>query len=152
MVTAVIIFGFYLITSIISFGVGFFILPGLFLFADIQFAIGTVIGVFYFLKRRRQNQSILLYSILVGIIGGIIAAFLIAGYQAIILIVSASLGFLVNVSDFIGYILYGLISGVFIGFLIGVIIAVYYMYREVKDESPQKKEEDEFFKDLIEEE
>ena len=139
-VSAVTTFVAFLITSIISIFVGFFVLPGLFLFADAQFSIGTVVGVVYFLKNRRKDQSILLYGVIVGVIGGIGAAFIIAIYQWI----------LVDFYWFVGSLISGLISGLFVGLLIGVIVCIIYMYKEVKEESPKKKEEEDFFKDLLE--
>ena len=142
LVSAVITFAAYLITSIISFIVGFFILPGVFLFVDLQFLIGTVFGVIYFIKKRRPDQSILLYCVVVGIVGGIFAALFISIYQWILL---------VDIYMFVIYFIPCLITGVFIGFLIGVIISVYYMYKEVKGERPEKHYDDDFFKELIEE-
>ncbi|MFX1378300.1 MAG: hypothetical protein ACFFA4_04335 [Promethearchaeota archaeon] len=142
LVSGVITFTAYLITSIISFIVGFPFLPGYFLVADIQFLIGTVFGVIYFIKKRRPDQSILLYCVIVGIVGGILAALFISIYQWVLFL---------NIYMFVIYFIPCLISGVFIGFLIGVIISVYNMYKEVKEERPEKHYDDDFFKELIEE-
>lgn len=139
-ISAVTTFVAFLITSIISIFFESFVLPGFFFFADIQFSIGTVVGVVYFLQNRRKDQSILLYGVIVGIVGGIGAAFFIAIYQWII----------VNFYYFVGSLIAGLISGVFVGLLIGVIICIIYMYKEAKGESPQQAEEEDFFKDLLE--
>ncbi|MFW9969677.1 MAG: hypothetical protein ACFFDF_05710 [Candidatus Odinarchaeota archaeon] len=142
-VSGVITFVAYLITSIISFVVGYFVLPGLFLFADLQFLLGSFFGVLYFMKMRRRDQSILLYGIVVGVVGGIVGAFFIAIYQWILLI---------NIIYFAIYFFPSLISGAFMGFLVGVLISVYYMYKQVKEETPERKADEEFFKDLIEDE
>lgn len=130
----------YIIISIISVIVLGFIWPGFFLFADLQFSLGTVFGVYYFIKTRQPDQSILKYGVIIGIVGGMISAFFISLYQILLL----------DSSYFLGYLLGGLISGVFVGFLIGVIICVYFMYKEVKEERPEKHYDDDFFKDLIE--
>lgn len=131
----------YIIISVISLLVGFLIFGGIFIFADLEYGLGTLFGVIFFLKNRRQDQSILKYGIVVGIVGGIISSFFISLYQWILLL---------YFYYFIRFLIYTLISGVFIGFLIGAILSGYYMYKEVKGERKEEYYDDEFFKDLIE--
>ncbi len=140
-ISALITFIAYLIISIASILVGEVLFRGFFLFADLQFIVGNVVGIIYFIKNRQPDQSFLKYCVIIGIVGGILSALFIAVYQWILLL---------SVQIFFLYLVSGLISGFFVGLLVGVIISVYAMYREVKTESPEKKEEDDFFKDLIE--
>jgi hypothetical protein len=132
----------YLVTSIISFIVGYFIYTGFILLFDLQFLIGTIFGVIYFIKTRRTDQSILAYGVIVGVCGGILAAFFIGIYQWIILL---------DPAYFIQYFLGSLITGALGCFLIAVIICVLYMYREVKKETREEEyDKEDFFKDLVE--
>lgn len=131
----------YIIISVISMLVGFNIYSGYLLFADLEFVLGTLFGVIFFLKNRRPDQSILKYGIVVGIVGGIVSSFFISLYQWILLF---------YFSVFIAYLVAHLISGVFVGLLIGAILSGYYMYKEVKGERKEEYYDDEFFKDLIE--
>lgn len=131
----------YIIISIISLSVGFDIYPGYFLFADLEYTLGTLFGVIFFLKNRRPDQSILKYGIVVGIVGGIISSFFISLYMWILLF---------YFSFFVAYLVTTLITGIFIGLLIGAILSAYFMYKEVKGEGKEEYYDDEFFKDLIE--
>jgi hypothetical protein len=140
-ISAVITFIAYLIISIASILVGFVLFRGFFLFADVQFAIGNVVGIIYFIRTRQPDQSFLKYCVMIGIVGGVLSALFISVYQWILLL---------SVELFFLYLVSGLISGVFVGLLVGVIISVYAMYKEVKAESPEKKEVDDFLEDLIE--
>lgn len=131
----------YIIISVISMLVGFNIYPGFFLFADLEFVLGTLFGVIFFLKNRRPDQSILKYGIVVGIVGGIISSIFISLYMWILFF---------YFSFFIAYLVNTLITGIVIGLLIGVILNFYFMYKEAKGEDKEEYYGDEFFKDLIE--
>ncbi|MEE9379680.1 MAG: hypothetical protein V3V33_16770 [Candidatus Lokiarchaeia archaeon] len=128
----------YIIISIISLAVGVVVYRGYFLFADLEYLLGTVFGVIFFLKNRREDQSILKFGIIVGIVGAIISSIFISLYQWILLF---------YFYYFLVYLAYSLISGVFIGLLFGAILSAYFMYKEVKGE---KYIDDDFYKDLIE--
>ncbi|MFX0023483.1 MAG: hypothetical protein ACFE9S_14250 [Candidatus Hermodarchaeota archaeon] len=139
-ISAVITFIAYLIISIASILVGVVLFRGLFLFADVQFAIGNIVGIIYFIKNRQPDQSFLKYCIMIAIVGGVLSALLISVYQWILLL---------SVEFFLLYLVSGLISGFFVGLLVGVITSVYAMYKEVKEESPEKKEVDDVLKDIF---
>jgi hypothetical protein len=131
----------YIIISIISIAIGVPVYTGYFLFADLEFLLGTIFGEIFFLKNRREEQSYLKFGIIVGVVGGIIASIFISLYQWILLFYFAY---------FVAYLVNTLISGIFIGLLIGAILSAYFMYKEVKGERKDEYYGDEFFKDLIE--
>ncbi|MFX0008148.1 MAG: hypothetical protein ACFFAV_15675 [Candidatus Hermodarchaeota archaeon] len=140
-ISALITYIVYLIISIASILVGFVLFRGFFLFADVQFAIGNIVGNIYFIRNKRPEESFLKNCVTIGIVGGILSALFISVYQWILFL---------SIDFFFLYLVNGLISGFFVGLLVGVIISVYAMYKIAKSESPEDKEVDEFFKDLVE--
>ncbi|MFX1363690.1 MAG: hypothetical protein ACFFCE_09220 [Promethearchaeota archaeon] len=116
---------------------------GLYLIYDVQFLIGTVIGVFFALKNRTRNQKILTCGMLVGIIGGIISALLISLLYTLI--------YAPNIIVFLVFFLYIVLTAIPVGLLGGGIISAYYMYLDMKRENVEEDRYDEdFYKDLIE--
>ena len=61
---------------IIEFATGFQF-GGFYVSNDIQFILGTIVGVIFTLRYREPHQAILKYGIIVGILGGIMASALI---------------------------------------------------------------------------
>lgn len=136
----------YLISAIITLVsyiiiVGFFFYGGTILYADIEFVLGTIFGVIFTLNNRQEDQSIMATGAIVGIVGGIISSALIGLYQMILA---------PHIFVFVYYFGTHIISGIAIGLIGGAFIATYYMYKEIKGESKEEDEEDDFFKDLIE--
>ncbi len=136
--------GSYIIISFISIIVGFEF-AGFFLYADIQFALGTIFGVIITLNNRQQDQSILKSGVIVGITGGILSSVFIGLYQMILNAILIA----PNIYFFIYYFATHIISGIVIGLIIGAIISTYYMYKETKGESEKETLDDDFFDDLI---
>lgn len=123
---------------------------GVILFGDIQFLIGSVIGVYIAIKNKKPNQSILKYGIITGIVGGIFTSILIALFDWILY----SLRVGVNIYSFFILLLLMLLSGIAVGLLGGAGMGAYFMYKEVKGEriKEDKGLDEDFFKDLIEDE
>lgn len=137
--------GSYITISIISI-IGGFIFDGLYLFADIQFALGTIFGVIITLKNRQQEHSIIKSGAIVGITGGILSSVFIGLYQMILL----AIFYFPDISIFFIYFGVSVISGIAIGLIGGALIGSYYMYKEMKGEREDEHLEDDFFDDLIE--
>ncbi len=116
----------------------------LYLIYDLQFLIGTVIGVFYALRNRSKNQKILSCGIIVGIFGGIMSAFLISLLDTLI--------YYPNIVFFLVWFLNVVLTGIPVGLLGGALISAYYMYLDMKREKDDEDMySDDFYKDLIEE-
>jgi len=115
----------------------------IYLVFDVQFLIGTVIGVIYALRNRTSDQKILTCGIIVGIVGGIVSAFLIS-----------LLYILIYYPNFIIFILtffYIVLTGIPVGILGGGIISGFFLYFDMKRENgDEDKYGDDFYKDLIE--
>jgi hypothetical protein len=136
----------YIITSII--GGGVIIYSGTVLYADLQFLVGSIIGVLYTLKNCQRDQSFLKYGIIVGMLGGFFTSMLISIYETLLLTLQG-VGTLITFFLLLGF---TLLSGVIIGLLVGAIIGTYYTYKEMKEETKVDKDDyidDEFFEDLI---
>ena len=133
----------YIIIWIISLAVGFAVYRGYFLLDDLEYFLGSVFGINFFLKNRREDQSILKFGIIVGIVGGIISSIFISLYQWILLF---------YFYYFLVYLGSTLISGVIIGLLVGAILSAYFRYKEVNGEKKEDEKyiDDDFYKDLIE--
>ena len=134
----------YLISAIItlvSYIIIFNYYGGYLLYADIEFGLGTIFGVIYTLSNRQEDQSIMATGAIVGIAGGIISSALIGLFQMILA---------PNIIVFVYFFGTHIISGIAIGLVGGALTATYYMYKEIKSESKEEDEEDDFFKDLIE--
>jgi len=137
---------FYITKSIISFGIGTLILPGFFLFADLEFLVGSVFGIIYFFRIREPHQDMLKYGVIVGIFGGILSCVFISIYQTIVGMVVAG----DPVTVFFLYLGFTFLSGAVIGLLTGALISVIYVYKDMKGVKVEKEHfDDEFFKDLI---
>ncbi|MFX0134499.1 MAG: hypothetical protein ACFFDN_12740 [Candidatus Hodarchaeota archaeon] len=119
---------------------------GYFIFADLQFIVGAIIGVLCTLTNRKSNQSILKYGVIVGIAGGFISSFFITLFEWIMF--SSVYG--INVQVFFIYLGYICLSGIPIGLVIGALLSAYYVYRDMKEEKEEDYSDNEFFKDLIE--
>ena len=130
----------YIIISIT--GLGF---NGFYLFADIEFALGTIFGVIIALNNKQEDQSILGSGVIVGIAGGILSSVFLGLYEMILF------GFLfaLNISVFILFFGVSVISGIVIGLIGGALIGSYYMYKELKGESEEETVDDDFYDDLI---
>ncbi len=122
-----------------------FIFTGFYLFADIQFVLGTIFGVIITLNNRQQDQALVISGVITGIIGGIISSVFISLYQMILYAIFYG----PSISIFLLYLGLSLISGIVIGLIGGAIIATYYTYREMKGESEEETLDDDFFDDLI---
>lgn len=135
----------YIIVSIIA-SIGGFIFAGFYLYADIEFVIGTILGVGIGLNNYQQDKSILKSGVILGIIGSILSSIFIGFYHLILIAI------IFSVLDFSFFLLYfgvSVISGIVIGLLGGALIATYYTYKQEKRRSEQDDSEDDFFDDLI---
>ena len=130
----------YIIIS--NIGLGF---AGFYLFADIEFALGTIFGVIIALNNKQEDQSILGSGVIVGIAGGILSSVFLGLYEMILF------GFLFapNISVFIFFFGVSVISGIVIGLIGGALIGSYYMYKELKGESEEETVDDDFYDNLI---
>ncbi|MFW9824487.1 MAG: hypothetical protein ACFFE4_16205, partial [Candidatus Thorarchaeota archaeon] len=127
--SALITTGSYIFLSIISIIVGF-VFAGFYLFADVHFVLGTVIGVIFTLNNREKNQGILKSGAFAGVLGGILSAFLISFYQLILIAILI----VPDITVFFLYLGLSLISGIAIGLIVGALISTYYTYREMKQD------------------
>ena len=137
------------IVSLILYISTWYVYPGVVLYGDLQYLVGSIIGVYVAIRNKKPNQSILKYGIITGIVGGVFSSLLIALFDWILY--SLRVGF--NIFAFFVLLLLMLLSGVAIGLLAGAGVSAYYMYKEVKGEKIEKKSglDEDFFKDLIEE-
>ena len=146
LISAIVTTVFYVIISIISMAVGKLIFRGFYLFADLEFLLGSIIGVIYFFKNREPHQDFLKYGITVGILGGILACVFISLYQTILEMIAVGRHIIV----FFWYFLYIFLSGAVIGLLTGAFLALYYSYKDEKGDTEEKDHlDDKFFNDLI---
>jgi hypothetical protein len=136
----------YIIISVISIIVGVVIYYGTVLFADLQFLLGSVIGIIYTLRNCKPNQPPLKFAMIVGILGGVFSSVFISIYQTVLLTFSGQGGIIV----FFLYLGFTLLSGAVIGLLAGAIIGTIYIYRDMKEDNVKEEHlDDDFFKDLI---
>jgi len=146
LISAIITTTFYVIISIISMVIGTLIFIGFYLVADLEFLVGSIFGVVNFFKNREPNQDFFKYGIIVGIFGGILSCVFISIYQTMLVLITVS----GPVTVFFFYFILTIISGAVIGLLTGALIAVYYMYKDMKGDKVEKEHfDDDFFKDLI---
>lgn len=118
---------------------------GFFLFSDIQFIIGVLIGEIYALKNLTSDQTYLKCGIIVGVFGGVLAAFAVSIWDTVYYFLNF-IGFLVVFGNFI-------ITGAIIGLIIGGIMGSFFMYREMKEDTYEEEKrtiDEDFYKDLIE--
>jgi hypothetical protein len=126
-----------------------YIYAGFVLYGDLQFLVGSIVGVYITIKNKKPDQSILKYGIITGIIGGVFSSILVALFDWILY--SLRVGF--NIFSFFILLLLMLLSGLAVGLLGGAGVGAYYMYKEVKGEKILKRDnglDEDFFKDLIE--
>ncbi len=137
----------YIIISVISIISGKLIFYGTFLFADLQFLVGSVIGVIYTFRNGRPDLPFLKYGIIVGILGGVLSSVFISLYQTVILSITSE----ANIIIFVLYLGFTLVSGVVVGLLTGAILGTVYLYKDMKGDGDVKDEHfnDDFFNDLI---
>ena len=136
--------GSYIIVSIISIIVGF-IWAGIYLFADIHFALGTIFGVIITLNNKPEHQKMLKSGVITSVGGGVLSSAFISLYQMILLAILYG----PNIAIFFIYFGVSIISGIVIGLIGGALIATYYTYRELKGEIEEETIEDDFYDDLI---
>ena len=135
---------FVIVTTVAYFVTFPFEISGYLLGGDVHFFLGLLIGVIYALRKKTDEQTYLKCGLIVGIIGGVLSAFVIS--------LGLTLVFLWNIFGFFTFFGYLLITAVVIGLLIGGIISSYYMYLELKGDNDEEDDhiDDDFFKDLIE--
>jgi hypothetical protein len=123
---------------------------GYFVYGDVMFAFGAILGVVYVLKTRKPGVSILKYGVFTGVIGGFLSSFCLTLYEWI----TFSIYFGPDISVLFVFLAYLAVSGIMIGLIVGALISAYFMYREVKKEGvverKEKYESDDFFDDLVE--
>jgi len=134
----------YITISIISI-IGGFVFGGFYLFADIEFALGTILGVIITLNNRPEHQNIFKTGVIVGITGGILSSVFISFYEMMLLAIPSG----PSITIFTLFFGVSIISGIVIGLLGGALIGSYYMYKEVKAESEDETLDDDFYDDLI---
>lgn len=146
LISALITTTFYVIKSIVSIIIGTLILTGFFLFADLEFAVGSVFGIIYFFRIREPHQDLLKYGVIVGVFGGILSCIFISIYQTIVVMITVT----GPITVFFLYLGFTFLSGAVVGLLIGALVSVIYVYKDMKGEKEEEEHfDDEFFKDLI---
>jgi len=146
LISAIVTTIFYVILSIISMVVGKVIYSGYLLFADIEFLLGSILGGIYFFKNREPHQDFLKYGVIVGVLGGVLSCVFISIYQTILIMITVGGPIFI----FFLYLGFTFLSGAIIGLLTVTIIAVYYVYKDMKGDKVEKEHiDDEFFRDLI---
>jgi hypothetical protein len=137
---------FYVIKSIASMAIGTVILPGFFLFADLEFLVGSVFGIIYYFRIREPHQDMLKYGVIVGVFGGILSCIFISTYQTILVMATVT----GPVTIFFLYLGFTFLSGAVVGLLTGAILSVFFVYKDMKgDKTKEEHFDDEFFQDLI---
>lgn len=136
----------YVIISIISMIVGEILYFGVVLFADLEFLLGSILGVLNFFRNREPHQEFLKYGIIVGVLGGVLACVFISLYQTILVMIAVG----GHIIIFFLYVGYTFLSGAVIGLLTGAFLAIYYSYKDEKRDTEEKDHlDDKFFNDLI---
>jgi len=111
---------------------------GLLLFRDIDFLLGSIIGVIFALKKRKPDQSPLKLGIMVGIIGGFLSTI-----APTILICTLSQRTIYWC--FLSFAILN-ITGLVVGSIVGLLIGYYY---KKKDAKAKYSMDDEFYQGLI---
>ena len=120
--------------------------PGYFLYADLQFLFGAILGGIFTLKYRKPEQSILKYGIFTGIGGGFLSSVFITLYQAVFIFVGSG----VNIGYFLIILGFVSLSGIVIGVIAGALLGAYYMYKDMRGENEEEGIDDDFYKELSE--
>ena len=136
----------FILVSFISYALTRYFYTGYFLYADLQFIAGAVIGGIYTLVNRKESPSILTCGAIVGIAGGLFSAIFIAFYDWLLL--SFTLG--IDIGMLFLLIGFTCLSGIPCGLITGAIISVIYMNKEMKGKKEKDYIDDDFFEDLIE--
>lgn len=124
------------------------IYSGAFLYADLQFLLGSIPGIVYTLRRCQSDQSFLKYGITVGVLGGIFSSVINSIYELFLLLLRG----VVTILALFFVLGIFLVSGVVIGLLTGALLGTFYVYKEMKTESKVEtddKVDDDFYADLI---
>lgn len=111
---------------------------GLLLFRDIDFLLGSIIGVIFALKNRKPEQSPLKIGIMVGIIGGFLST--IAPTIYICTLSQRSIAWC-----FICFAVLN-ITGIVVGSIVGLLIGYYFKKKDAKEKYSM---DDEFYQGLI---
>ena len=135
----------FILVSFATYAVTRYIYTGSFLYADLQFITGAVLGTIYSLRNRKESPSILTCGALVGIIGGIFSSLLIAFYDWLLI----SFGYGIDIVLLFVFLGFSCLSGIPCGLITGALISALYMYKEVRGEREKDVLDDEFFEDLI---
>ena len=111
---------------------------GLLLFRDIDFLLGSIIGVIFALKNRTPGQSPLKIGIMVGILGGFLSTiaptiYICASYQ-------------LPIDYYFFNIVILSMTGLVIGSIVGLLIGYYY---KKKDAKAKYSKDDGFYQGLI---
>ncbi|MFX1315936.1 MAG: hypothetical protein ACFE9T_08740 [Promethearchaeota archaeon] len=118
---------------------------GTVLYADLQILIGSIVGVRFALKNRKEEQPPLKYGIIVGLGGGVLSAVLIGFFEWIIL----SINFEFNYFALIYITGIYLIAGIVIGLIMGALISMILSSKELRRLEEEEHIDEDFFKDLI---
>jgi len=135
--------GSYIAISIIGI-IGGFDFSGLYLFADIEFALGTIFGVVFTLTKREEDHPILKSGVYTGVIGGVLSSVLISLYEMIYYAIILG----PNIWNFILFLGVSIVSGIVIGLIGGALISTYFTYKEMKGETEEETLDNDFFDDL----
>ncbi|MFX0177962.1 MAG: hypothetical protein ACFE85_17230 [Candidatus Hodarchaeota archaeon] len=111
---------------------------GIFLFRDIDFLLGSIISIFFAMKKRKPDQSPLKIGIMVGIIGGFLSTIAPTIYICTVYQLPINWYFL--------YIAILSITGLVIGSIVGLLMGYYY---KKKDDKAKYSKDDEFYQGLI---
>ncbi|MFX1587762.1 MAG: hypothetical protein ACFFC1_06385 [Promethearchaeota archaeon] len=111
---------------------------GIFLFRDIDFLLGSIISIFFAMKKRKPDQSPLKIGIMVGIIGGFLSTIAPTIYICTVYQLPIDWYFL--------YIAILSITGLVIGSIVGLLMGYYY---KRKDAKAKYSKDDEFYQGLI---
>ena len=134
---------FVLITFVVYIST-FYYYPGYFVYADLQFLFGAILGGVFTLKYRKPEQSILKYGIFTGIGGGFLSSVFISLYQTVPFFIVAG----PNIIYYFLWLGYISISGIVIGAITGAFLGAYYMYKDTQGENEEEGIDDDFYKDL----
>ena len=115
-------------------------------YADLQFIAGALLGGIYTLVNRKEDQSLLKNGAIVGIAGGFFSSAIIAFYDWLIVSSVVATDF-ITLLFFIGF---TCLSGIPCGLIIGMLVSVFFMYKELKGEKEEEDIDEDFFEDLIE--
>lgn len=114
---------------------------GVYLFKDLEFLAGAFVGVLFALKNRKSDQSPLKFGIIVGLVGGVLAALVSACYIIIF--------FRLGIYWLFVYIAFLSTTGLILGLIIGGLLGWYYMTKDAREKEDDTISDD-FFQDLIE--